>query len=205
MQEKSKRRSNQDRTEATRARLIEAARRLFAQKGYAGTGTPEIVEAAKTTRGALYHHFEDKEALLRAVVEREAALVAGHIERKTADAFSPIDALISGGRAYLSAMRDPGRSRLMLLDGPAALGRSEVDRIDSLHGARTLREGLQHAINAGMLKSLPLDALTTILSAAFDRAALSVTLGASEDEQMEVLAALLEGLKAKSDGLGPVY
>jgi AcrR family transcriptional regulator len=156
MQEKSMRRSNQDRTEATRARLIEAARLLFTEKSYAGTGTPEIAEAAGVTRGALYHHFEDKEALLRAVVEREAALVAEQVERETADEASPIDVLLSGGCAYLSAMREPGRTRLMLLDGPAALGRSEVDRIDGLHGARTLREGLQHAIDAGALKSLPL-------------------------------------------------
>jgi AcrR family transcriptional regulator len=196
MQEKSSRRSNQDRTEATRAQLIKAACRLFTEKGYAGTGTPEIAEAANVTRGALYHHFEDKEALLRAVVEREAALVAAQVEREAADASSPIEALLSGARAYLSAMRDDGRTRLMLLDGPAALGRSEVDRIDALHGARTLREGLEHAMNSGALKSLPLDALTTILSAAFDRAALSIAMGASEDEQLEVLAALVEGLKA---------
>jgi AcrR family transcriptional regulator len=205
MQEKSSRRSNQDRTESTRAQLIAAACSLFAEKGYAGTGTPDIAEAANVTRGALYHHFEDKEALLRAVVEREAALVAEQVERETADASSPIEALLSGGRTYLSAMADPGRSRLMLLDGPAALGRSEVDRIDALHGARTLREGLQHAINAGALKNLPLDALTTILSSAFDRAALSIAMGASEDEQMEVLAALLEGLKAKPDDLGHAH
>lgn len=191
------RRTNQERTEATRSQLIEAAGRLFKERSYAGTGTPEIAEAASVTRGALYHHFEDKEALLRAVVEREATLVAAQVERETADASSPIEALLSGGRAYLSAMRDPGRSRLMLLDGPAALGRSEVDRIDGLNGARTLREGLQHAIVAGALKSLPLEALTTILSAMFDRAALSIALGANEDEQMEVLTALLEGLKAK--------
>ncbi len=196
MQENSIRRSNHDRTEATRAKLIAAARRLFVENSYAGAGTPEIAKAAGVTRGALYHHFADKEALLRAVIEQEAAAVAEQVERESADASDAVEALLSGGRAYLSAMKSPGRTRLMLIDGPAVLGSAEADRIDDLHGKRTLRKGLQHAISSGAFKPLPLDALTAILSAAFDRAALSIAQGAKEDEQMEVLAALLEGLRS---------
>jgi AcrR family transcriptional regulator len=197
MQEENRSRSNRDRTAATRALLIDAGKRLFTRNSFAGTGTPELVEAAGVTRGALYHHFEDKKALFSAVVEAEAAAIAQEIELSSQEAPSTLAALMEGTRAYLAAMRAPGRTRLLLLDGPAVLGREAMDAIDAKHGARTLREGLEFAISSGAYRSLPLDALTSALSAAMDRAALSIEQGAAEDEQLAVLAALLDGLAAR--------
>lgn len=194
MQQESGRRSNRERSEETRDRLIEAARRLFVEKSYAETGTPEIAREAGVTRGALYHHFADKQALLAAVVEREASTVADEIERHTVVSSSATSALIEGGHAYLKAMTAPGRTRLLLLDGPAVLGRSGMDEIDSRHGNRTLREGLQAAIEARQIRDLPLDALTGLLGAAFDRAALAIDAGADAESYRRVLAGLIEGL-----------
>ncbi len=203
MQEKSERRSNRDRTDATRAVLIAAARRLFTEKSYAETGTPEIVAQAGVTRGALYHHFEDKQALFQAVVEKEAEAVAAEIEAAAPDALSPRDALLAGSDAYLDAMRAPGRTRLLLLDGPAVLGRAGMDEIDNRYGSRTLREGLVAAMRSGTMRKLPADALTSLLAAAFDRAALAIDAGASPQECRAVLAALIEGLMENGEGDSP--
>ncbi|TIP34949.1 MAG: TetR/AcrR family transcriptional regulator [Mesorhizobium sp.] len=194
MQPESGRRSNRDRTEATRAELIRAARKLFTEKSYAETGTPEIVAAAGVTRGALYHHFADKQALLAAVVEQEAATVAAEIDRASPASLSARDALISGSDAYLAAMRAPGRTRLLLLDGPAVLGRAAMDEIDNRHGNRSLREGLIAAMRARSMVKLPAEALTAVLAAAFDRAALAIEAGASAEEYRAVLMALMDGL-----------
>lgn len=194
MQEKEGRRSNPERTQATRKALIDAARRLFIEKSYAETGTPEIVAAARVTRGALYHHFTDKKALFQAVAEQEAAIVAEEIERATPTTLSAREALLKGGDAYLIAMAVPGRTRLLLLDGPAVLGRAVMDRIDGEHSARTLREGLSMAMKQGKMKKAPLDALTALLSAAFDRAALAIETGTSQPDVQAALAAVIEGL-----------
>lgn len=194
MQERPERRSNRDRTEATRAQLIAAARRLFAEKSYAETSTPDIVAAAGVTRGALYHHFTDKQALFYAVAEEEAATVAAEIEHAAPEDLDARQALISGSRAYLEAMQAPGRTRLLLLDGPAVLGRTGMDEIDARHGNRTLREGLAIAMRLGAMKKLPLAPLTGQLAAAFDRAALAIDAGALATEQLEVISAVIDGL-----------
>ncbi|WP_159592852.1 TetR/AcrR family transcriptional regulator [Chelativorans xinjiangense] len=194
MQERSTRRSNRERTQETRARLIAAARRLFVEKSYAGTGTPEIAAAAGLTRGALYHHFADKQALFQAVVDEEAERVAAEIERQADTALTPLDALIEGGNAFLQAMAAPGRTRLLLLDGPAVLGRAAMDAIDGRHGNRTLREGLAAAMRAGAIRRLPLDPLTALLAAAYDRAALAIEAGADAQAFRLTLAAMVESL-----------
>ena len=201
MQQKIARRSNRDRTEATRGDLIAAARKLFTEKSYAETGTPEIVAAAGVTRGALYHHFADKQALFRAVVEQEAEAVAAEIERAAPPSLSAARCADRRLATPIStAMREPGRTRLLLLDGPAVLGRAGMDEIDNRHGNRTLREGLVAAMRAGAMQKLPLDALTALLAAAFDRAALAIDAGAPVEEYRKTLIALIDGLM---DGRAP--
>lgn len=206
MQVSSERRSNHERTAEMRRRLLAAARSLFVERGYADTGTPEIVTAAGVTRGALYHHFADKQALFRAVVEAEAAAVAAAIETAAADGAPARDdgdgeamrRLMDGARAYLRAMAVPGRTRLLLLEAPAVLGAAAVRAIDGGHAERTLREGLAEAIAAGELRPLPLAALISLLSALFDRAALDAAADGGANEALTVIEAVLAGLAQRS-------
>ena len=126
------------------------------------TATPDIVAAAGVTRGALYHHFEDKKALFAAVCEREAEAVAAEIDAASPENLPARDALVKGGEAYLEAMRQPGLTRLLLLDGPAVLGRAAMDEIDNRHGTRSLRAGITFAVREGALpRDLQVDATTT--------------------------------------------
>ncbi len=189
------RKTQEERRTQTRRALISAARRLFAEKGYAGTGTPEIVAAAGVTRGALYHHFADKEALFAAVVEEEHLLMAMTINAagESDEEPGPIRALISGGDAFLDAMQDPGRRQILLIDAPAVLGRAAVDAIDARHGLETLVRGLRDAMEAGAMKKLPVETLARVFGAMFDRAALAVP--EELPDYRKVIKALIRGLK----------
>lgn len=188
------RRSNKDRTEATRTALIDAARALFVEKGYGETSTPDIVAKAEVTRGALYHHFMDKKALFQAVVEAEARHVADEIAADTDNIEDPLDALVKGTEVYFEAMRHPGRARLLLLEGTVVLGRTEMDRIDKWAGAQELLNGLAYSAERNNINDLPLEPLAEILSAALDRAALSISEGANPEPYLRAAKSLIGGL-----------
>ncbi|MGJ7603352.1 TetR/AcrR family transcriptional regulator [Variovorax sp. LT1R20] len=188
--------TNRERTESTQLALIEAARALFVSKGYGDTSTPEIALAAGITRGALYHHFADKRDLFRQVLAREAMAVAADIEAATPEQLGPREALLQGSEAYLNAMTVPGRTRLLLVDGPAVLGMAEAMAIDDANAAQSLRAGLKRA---GMGRGeVSVDALSQLLSAAFDRAALEIDAGADAKEVRAAMHWLVE------QALGPV-
>lgn len=193
MQANSELRGNQARAEATRTALIAAARQLFVAKGYADTGTPEIVLAADVTRGALYHHFADKAALFAAVAEQAAQEVADAIAHAADDAPSPLQALQRGAHAYFDAMAAEGRARVLLLEAPAVLAPAQWLALSARAGADALRAGLEAARpDAG--DTLPLDALTDLLSAAFDRAALAIARGEPAAHYRQAIDALLASL-----------
>lgn len=196
MQDESERRTNPQRSAEMRARLVAAARGLFVAQGFAATSTPAIVEAAGVTRGALYHHFADKQAIFRAVVEAEAAAVAAEIEAADRPEMSAAERLLAGGAAYLQAMQEPGRVRLLLLDGPAVLGRGEMRRIEAEHGDASLLLGLREALSGSGRRDAPLEALAALLSAMFERAALEVSEGASRANMDAAIRNVLLGVVA---------
>jgi len=168
-------RTQESRREATRQALIAAARRLFVDRGYAATGTPELVAAAAVTRGALYHHFEDKSDLLMAVAVDMALEVAAAVAASTRPGMSPVQALRAGSHAYFAAMAEGGRARVLLVDAPAVLSPAQLMLLSEAAGADELRAGLKACLRTG--RRLPLDELGSLLSAAFDRAARAVAEG----------------------------
>jgi AcrR family transcriptional regulator len=189
------RRTQEERRDATRRALIAAARRQFAENGYSATNTPAIVAEAAVTRGALYHHFADKQALFEAVVEEEHALLALAINAAAdaEDEPGPVRALIEGGDAYLAAMQDAGRRRILLIDAPAVIEREKLEAINSRFGLKTLIEGVEAAVSAGAIRDLPVMPLAQLLDALFDRAALAPAEELAD--YRKTIKALIRGLK----------
>ncbi|MEY4575747.1 MAG: hypothetical protein RL701_450, partial [Pseudomonadota bacterium] len=106
----------------TQAKLLKAARRDFAKKGYGETSVEKIVSTARVTRGALYHHYEDKRAMFEAVFEELAAELATRIDTSASAAKNPYAALLAGCDAWLDACLDREVQQIVLLDGPSVLG-----------------------------------------------------------------------------------
>ena len=191
-----------ERSEATRARLIAAARRLFARRGYADVGTEEIVRRAKVTRGALYHHFEDKRDLFRAVHEQVEAELTETIAAQLAAAGTedPIEVLIGGMRTFLDACTDPEVQQIALMDAPAVLGWAEWRRVEEQYGLGLVTAALEMAIEAGSLPRQPVRPLAHVLLAAMSEAGMLIAMsddaGVARDEVESALIALLEGLRA---------
>jgi AcrR family transcriptional regulator len=175
---KPERRTQAERSAATRGALLQAARELFAKDGYAATGRESIVERAGVTRGALYHHFADKEGLFRAVFEElEAEVMATVAEAAMADpelTDDPLGQLRVGSLAYLDHALDPAVQRICLLDAPAVLSPAARQEVLDACAVGLMREVLEAAVHSGALAPQPLEPLTHILLAALHEAALYV-------------------------------
>jgi AcrR family transcriptional regulator len=198
----SARRSQAERSESTRGTLIEAARVLFAERGYAGVGTEEIVRAAGVTRGALYHHFDGKRDLFEAVYERVEVDLAERIAAGAlaAGATEPLEAMRAGAEMFLQACTEPEAQRIALLDGPSVLGWDRWREIAAEHGLGLIEASLQAAIEAGAIRDQPVRPLAHVLMGALDEAAMLVA-RAEDPEQMraevgQTLDTLISALSA---------
>lgn len=114
-------RSDRRRAE-TRARLLGAARELFAEQGVGATRTGEITERADVAAGSLYNHFADKEeivsALLGEIAEEQGALV----DELTSEIEDPAAVVSYAHRHFVRlALRDRGFGQLVI-------------RLDASHG-----------------------------------------------------------------------
>src|SRR3974377_2138624 len=89
--------------EATRAALVDVARGLFAERGYAGVSIDEIVQGARVTKGALYHHFADKQALFREVLETIERDIAARMTERAVKERAPWDQLGEAGAGQRAA------------------------------------------------------------------------------------------------------
>jgi AcrR family transcriptional regulator len=182
------------RSEATRQRLVSAARPLFGARGYADVGTEEIVRAAGVTRGALYHQFRDKADLFTAVAEEVEAEIAQRIAATAGAEADPVGALRSGARLFLDACAEPEVERVILLDAPAVLGSEAWRDLAGRYGLGLVRFGLQAAIDAGAIVPQPVVPLSHVLVGALNECALYVARAEDPAVAREQCVAILDGI-----------
>jgi AcrR family transcriptional regulator len=185
--------------EHTRRRLLDVGRRLFAEHGFTGTGTEEVVRQAGVTRGALYYHFRDKRDLFRAVVEDLQQETLARTQQAAARPGDPWDGLRAGLHAFLDACMEPAVQRIVLIDAPSVLGWAAWRELDTRYGFGLLRDVLQALIAAGLLEPQPVEPLAHMLLGALSEAGLVIA-GADDADAArravgDSLDRLLRGLR----------
>src|SRR5271157_4031501 len=188
------------RGKATKAALIAAARELFVTKGYFATGTEEIVAKADVgTRGALYHHFADKEDLFRAVFHQvQADLAAATTVNEQGDA---LDLLSAALQQFLDASADNADvQQILLVDGPAVLGWEQWRSLEAEYGLGVITAMLDAAVAQRVIPRQPTAPLAHMLLAAVDEAALYIANAPdrrqAHNQARQSLSRLLGGLRS---------
>jgi AcrR family transcriptional regulator len=194
-------RTQRQRTEATTAQLLDAARRLFAADGYNATSLEDVVAAAGVTKGALYHHFSSKLDLFRAVFENEERALARVCHEAYSRSDDPWDGFDAGCRAFLEESLDPGVQRIALLDGPAVLGWEAVREIERRYSLSMIENGLREAIESGRIGRRPAGPLAHMLFGALCEGAMTVARSGGDQraamrEVQREVTALLGALEA---------
>jgi len=189
-------------TEVTYRSLLQIARDQFAEHGYAGTSLEAIVQAANMTRGAVYHHFRNKQELFRCVLADIHQEVSARIEQGAAESDDVWEQLKLGCRAFILAAVEPRNQRIMLIDGPSILGGDVWREMDHAHSMRLLHAQLELMQQQGWFNDLSIEALTHFISGGLNetaiRLALQPDLPSSLQEAMAMIDALLEGLRLRS-------
>jgi AcrR family transcriptional regulator len=183
--------------EETRGKLIQAARKAFATKGYATSSMDDLTAEAGLTRGALYHNFGDKKGLLQAVVDQIDAEMLARMRVASSQAETLWLGFLIEGVAYIEMALEPEIQRIMLLDGPAVLG-DPSQWPNQTACLRTTTQAIQRLIDDGIVKTVDAEAAARLINGAALNAALWV---AAAKEPALVLPKAVEAFRQLASGL----
>jgi AcrR family transcriptional regulator len=173
----------------TRERLIATATRLFAEHGYDRTSIEAVLQDADVSRGALYHHFGNKEALFEAVLEGVETKIQEVIVAAAITSSDPVQALRTACRTWVRLAGDPTIQRIAIIDAPAVVGWQKWREIDGRHNFGMIRGTLEAIAATGRISKDSVDLLAHLLLAALLEAALVIAHsdGPGGDRQEAVL------------------
>lgn len=183
----------------TRKKLIAAARKSFAEYGYAETSMDKLTADVGLTRGALYHNFGDKKGLFAAVVEQIDSEMAEKAKSSAQSCGDLWQSLMMEGKVYIESALDPETQRIVLRDGPAVLGDPSLWPSQNRCLLSTKKIVIE-LISDGMMKPIDPEAASMLINAAAMSAALWIAANPNPQEAFpSMLAAfntMLSGLRS---------
>ncbi|MGB3334697.1 MAG: TetR/AcrR family transcriptional regulator [Mycobacterium sp.] len=188
--------------ELTRTAVLDAARTLFVAKGFEATSVDEIAQASQSSKGAVYHHFRDKQAIFAEVFRLSQAdvmqaVLPGALESMPGDA-SPWEQALLAISAVLRCYVDNHDARVLLRESASALGWDRKQTVDEELALPLLRAVLGELIEAGEIVAVPVAVTAELLYALLSKTGPIIAAAADPahavSEIEPVLFALLNGL-----------
>jgi AcrR family transcriptional regulator len=190
-----------ERREATRAAIVKAAKRLFGERGFAGTTMDHVATTAHVAKGAVYHHFKTKEALFEAVFDQVSEDLVAEVERAARSENDALAAMAAGTQAYFAACATDATGQIILRDGPAVLGWERWREIDARHFGGGFPLALARAMEDGLIARQPVEPLSRLLLGAVTEAAVACSAGSdlhkTGAEYARAFRTLLDALRTK--------
>jgi len=192
-------RVSQDQLNARRREILAAARACFARHGYEGATVRRLEEATGLSRGAIFHHFRDKDSLFLAVAEDDAAAMVETVARH---------GLVQVMRDLLARVNDPAAapetagwlgtqlevSRRLRTDPDFA--KRWAQRAEAI--AAATRDRLRRQLEAGVLRDdVPLPVLAQFLELAYDGLVLHLAMGRPAGDLGPVLDLVEEAVRRR--------
>ncbi len=188
-------------SEATRAALLAAATRRFAEDGFAGTALEDIAADIQATRGAIYHHFANKTALFEAVFEE---LETGAMElsaNAAARADDPWSAAFAALDAFLDRCCDPVYGKLVWQEAPLALGWVRWQAAEEQYAYGLVEQLIKALVEGGDIDDQPLETTTRLVFGMLGTAGMALAEAADSDksrlksEYAAVIGRMASGLR----------
>ena len=139
---------------ALRERILDAARELFAKRGYEAVTMREIARRIEYSATALYSHFADKETLVRELCKQDFTNFAQNFLERIAASGDPLERFVRAGLVYLDfAEHYPEHYRLMFMSELPPTDPEEGEREDPAKNAYVFVRALtDECMKAGLLR-----------------------------------------------------
>jgi TetR/AcrR family fatty acid metabolism transcriptional regulator len=139
--------------ELTRERILEAAEKLFAEKGFHETAMDEIVRASKVSKGGVYFHFPSKEELFFALLDKLAEALQREVQREIARRRGAVAKIQGALEVVLRTLTSQRHLAQIILRQGHGLGPSfERKRLEIYSRfARLIKENLDEALAEGSI------------------------------------------------------
>ena len=183
--------SQQQRSDTTRATLLEAFRSSFLKNGYDRTTTQTILSETGLSKGALYHHFRSKAEIIKAIYESESRSAIDRALVSVDVSAPPLKRLRDACIAWLGEVRAPGIAKILFDIGPSALGQTRAREIEDGYSLGLLEALFQQAIDVGDIKETDIRLAAALVNALVAEAALYMLRTGRPSEDM--LSKLLDG------------